>query len=140
MSKYRQENPELVREYQRWYRQEHKEDKRKYMYKYRQDHKDDNREYKRLHNLSRKQKMRELECDLTKDDIAFIFLIQNGKCPSCGKLLENYHIDHIIPVSKGGGLTRTNVQLLCPYCNHSKHDKTIDYLGNYLTGRFATTT
>jgi 5-methylcytosine-specific restriction endonuclease McrA len=70
--------------------------------------------------------------DLTKKDIEFLYKLQDGICVSCRKSLDNYHIDHIIPVSKGGGLTLSNVQLLCPFCNQSKNDKTINYLYTYL--------
>ena len=44
-----------------------------------------------------------------------------GKCAKCGgrKSLE---YDHIIPVSKGGGNTVRNIELLCEECNRKKRD------------------
>ena len=48
-----------------------------------------------------------------------------------------YTIDHIRPVSKGGGLVLDNVQLLCKSCNSIKHDKNILFrqpLPNLLVG------
>jgi 5-methylcytosine-specific restriction endonuclease McrA len=33
------------------------------------------------------------------------------------------HIDHIIPISKGGNSDPSNLQVLCRTCNLSKHDK-----------------
>ncbi len=34
-------------------------------------------------------------------------------------------IDHIIPVSKGGKTTLSNLQVLCANCNREKSDKII---------------
>jgi len=45
-----------------------------------------------------------------------------GACVKCG-VKENLHFDHIIPVSKGGGSTAANIQLLCGSCNLKKSDK-----------------
>jgi 5-methylcytosine-specific restriction endonuclease McrA len=52
------------------------------------------------------------------------FLIQNQKlCYWCDKELNGkFHIDHIIPLSKGGGHTENNVVLSCRPCNASKHN------------------
>jgi len=32
------------------------------------------------------------------------------------------HFDHIIPVAKGGGNTKKNIQILCQTCNLKKAD------------------
>jgi len=42
-----------------------------------------------------------------------------GKCAICGSR-ENLEYDHIIPVSKGGGNTTRNIELLCEKHNRSK--------------------
>lgn len=72
---------------------------------------------------------RESECTLTLEQWDKIVLNQDGKCAMCGKKFcksRPPEKDHIIPVSKGGGLTYENVQALCRSCNSSKCNK-IDY-------------
>jgi len=40
---------------------------------------------------------------------------------------DNFHIDHIRPVSKGGTNDYCNLQILCEHCNHSKYTEIADY-------------
>lgn len=44
-------------------------------------------------------------------------------CAECGAAGE--HIDHIIPISRGGRHSIGNLQMLCAKCNLSKHNKTM---------------
>lgn len=49
------------------------------------------------------------------------------RCVCCGKQLQRLTVDHVIPLSKGGRNTISNLQPLCRSCNSKKHDKAIDY-------------
>ena len=47
-------------------------------------------------------------------------------CQNCGKYMPDevgLHVDHIIPISKGGKTVPSNLQVLCSKCNGSKSNK-----------------
>lgn len=45
---------------------------------------------------------------------------QNYRCAITNQYLESYHIDHIIPLAKGGQHTIDNIQMVLPSVNLSK--------------------
>ena len=49
-------------------------------------------------------------------------------CTKCGKSFRkgDMDIDHIVPQSKGGGSSRSNLQCICKHCNRSKQDDMTD--------------
>ena len=50
----------------------------------------------------------------------------NYTCQICGKYMPDeigLHIDHIVPISKGGKSVASNLQVLCSKCNGSKGSK-----------------
>jgi len=61
-------------------------------------------------------------------------------CEKCKEgCFDKYHIDHIIPLSKGGSNDYNNLQLLCAHCNLSKHITTADYRLNSLVMNWGVT-
>jgi len=62
---------------------------------------------------------------ITKSFLDEMYRLQNQKCAYCGCDLNESgkHLDHIIPISKGGLHTTNNVHWTCPACNLSKGDK-----------------
>ena len=62
---------------------------------------------------------------------------QGGKCNACENEMRivDFHIDHIIPVKKGGSDTRENYQLLCGHCNITKGDRPMEYLRTKIAKR-----
>jgi 5-methylcytosine-specific restriction endonuclease McrA len=51
---------------------------------------------------------------------------QNGRCfYCCIPLWTRFHLDHMIPKSKGGKNTPDNFAFTCEYCNLAKNDKSI---------------
>jgi hypothetical protein len=62
--------------------------------------------------------------------------VQNGECYYCHAPLQNkYHVDHRIPVSRGGGDGPENLACACPTCNMRKGAKTDVYFIALLEGR-----
>lgn len=56
----------------------------------------------------------------------FIFKRDEYKCLKCHNA-DRLAIDHIIPISKGGKNTLSNLQTLCTSCNSKKSDTYKDY-------------
>lgn len=59
----------------------------------------------------------------TAQDIQSQYERQRGKCYWCHKKLVEYHIDHVMPLSRGGSNAPDNIVIACPLCNMQKHDK-----------------
>src|SRR5665647_1750114 len=62
----------------------------------------------------------------TVDELNALFEQQEGFCFYCGELLyasfeTTFHIDHKIPLSRGGSNNIENIALSCAACNLSKH-------------------
>lgn len=60
----------------------------------------------------------------TQHDIDLQYKSQKGLCWWCGIELEGkFHVDHRIPLSKGGNDSPGNIVISCPHCNLSKNSK-----------------
>ncbi len=80
-----------------------------------------NRAAYRVYHLNRK---RRLAGKLSPGIVNELMDRQRGRCVYCCVSLSiGYHVDHVMPAALGGTNTDDNVQLLCPPCNMSKHDK-----------------
>lgn len=61
---------------------------------------------------------------LPRGTVARLLKAQRGCCPICRQALKGkYHLDHIIPLARGGKHVPWNVQLLCIPCNLRKSAK-----------------
>lgn len=61
---------------------------------------------------------------LMRSDVIAQYHAQGGKCWWCGTPVgDNYHVDHRIPLSKGGANTPDNICISCPTCNMRKYNK-----------------
>lgn len=76
---------------------------------------------------NRKARIRNACGTHTAADIDQLFKLQKGRCanPKCRKRLSvgQFHIDHIVPIARGGSNDRRNLQLMCAHCNQAKHSK-----------------
>jgi 5-methylcytosine-specific restriction endonuclease McrA len=64
---------------------------------------------------------------LSKGIVVKLMISQRWRCACCLEPFgKAYHIDHIVPLSRGGTNTDENVQLLLPTCNLQKSTKTFE--------------
>ena len=122
---WRKENPDKVREIKKKGYAKHREKSLAYSKSWQQA----NKAAVAAHSSKRRAIKRGAEGSYTAKDVDKIFEAQKGVCANCTKKLvksgkNRYHVDHIIPLAKGGSNWPSNLQCLCPYCNQSKSDKT----------------
>jgi len=72
--------------------------------------------------------------DLTKVDWQEVLQTFNYRCAYCHKESNHMEKDHIIPLSRGGNHTKSNIVPACRSCNSRKHDKTLLEYVVYLGG------
>lgn len=64
---------------------------------------------------------------LSQGLIQKLLKLQRGKCACCGKPLgKDYHLDHRVPLARGGAHADENMQLLTSKCNMQKGAKNFD--------------
>lgn len=69
----------------------------------------------------------------SKEDIAELFDLQDGRCAYCGMPVINYQIDHIRPLSRNGSNDPSNLAIACKSCNASKKDKMLwEWQGRFI--------
>lgn len=67
------------------------------------------------------------ECGITGGMLAMWIRDQQKICFYCrSDCTETFHVDHFLPLSKGGAHVLTNLRIACPSCNLHKHAKTPD--------------
>ena len=83
-----------------------------------------------LDNVKKRQKQREskeYQRRIMTDSLRYDIMKRDGfHCVLCGRGAEDgvkLHVDHIIPVSKGGKTVPENLRTLCENCNLGKRDK-----------------
>lgn len=129
------DNIEAKREYARQYYRENSEKALAQQAIYTKQWRRDHPEAHRAQLAKRRARINASERHYTADDITQQRLAQTDKrgymrCWWCGKPIEGeYHIDHIIPLARGGSNAPENICLAHPKCNQSKGTKTPQDLG-----------
>lgn len=86
---------------------------------YLSDWRKQNKEKVALYAARRKSKKKENGLnDLTAQQVRDLFISHNF-CEYCGRL-DNLSLEHIVPISRGGQNTLSNVTIACKGCNSSK--------------------
>ena len=83
-----------------------------------------NRDKCRAYCLNYLSRLKGAEGTFNETHIQAILEQQSYRCagPHCRiDLLRSYHVDHIIPLARGGTNWPDNLQILCKDCNQSKH-------------------
>lgn len=66
---------------------------------------------------------------LSASTVRDLYLESGGRCAWCGTSVHSgrrgWHLDHIVPVSKGGTNARRNLAVTCPTCNPRKKDRSL---------------
>ena len=63
------------------------------------------------------------EGSYTGKNVKELYESQGGQCVYCGRdISQGYHVDHVVPLSRGGSNGPENLALACPKCNCSKND------------------
>jgi 5-methylcytosine-specific restriction endonuclease McrA len=136
-AEHREECQQRDREYHAAHREERNAKARQWAAEHVEERKAWGEEYRRKNleaikarNRNRYAQLRSLEGTHTAADIEDLFTVQGGKCAGCKKPLrksgksKTFHVDHVMPVIRGGSNDASNLQLLCPRCNIQKKAKT----------------
>lgn len=88
------------------------------------------------YHVNRKAKLKKAEGSFDAGDIGRMMESQNCMCSACGADLDDtgFHVDHVVPLAKGGSNWPSNLQLLCPPCNLGKGTKSNEEWLATLTG------
>lgn len=132
---WREANPEKTKEFGRIYYRDNRERllKRAHLH-YRQNReryaemarrwRKENPNKVRFYRRRREALERGADGSHTLKEVESLYGQQQGKCFHCGADISNgYHVDHWMPLSRGGSDYIKNIRLLCPPCNLSKNNK-----------------
>lgn len=79
------------------------------------------------HESEEKRQTKEFQRKIMTDSLRYDIMKRDGfRCVLCGRTPNDgikLHVDHIIPVSRGGKTEYSNLRTLCNTCNMGKRDK-----------------
>ncbi len=122
---------DIIRARNRRWREANKEKVYAAIGRYHQDHPEVARAAKRRWKLRNPEAVRTasrareiLRGKLSPGLVAKLRALQRGRCPCCGLPLgSRFHLDHIIPLARGGEHADHNMQLMRDICNMQKSKK-----------------
>ena len=134
-AEYRESNRKLLADKQKEYYRENKEECIEYQKKYRAYNKERIRDYWKMYrateqgktvkrNSNHKRRTLTKNGDVTVQQLKELYLTAKN-CYWCNTKLNknNTHLDHLMPLSKGGEHTLSNLVISCPTCNLQKNAK-----------------
>ena len=80
----------------------------------------------RKNTSTRRARVKKLLADFTEEQWKKCLIEFDNECAYCGKKSDNLHQEHVIPVSKQGDYTVSNIVPACKRCNTSKLNKEME--------------
>ena len=121
---YRSENAEIYRQATRKYRRANPEKVDKLRRAWDKANPEKRRHINSVAGSVRRARERDAPGGHTFRDIESKLELQGGKCYYCKRELKRMHIEHKIPLARGGTNWPANIAIACPRCNRKKHVKT----------------
>lgn len=120
-SRYQRENRERRQEWARASRRRNPERYRGYWRSWAEA----NPELVRLCHMLRQERIKNnpQNAEVTPRDVRRLINRYSGCCAYCGVKAESLHLDHVIPVARGGRTAIGNLLPACERCNLTKHSK-----------------
>lgn len=117
---WRAANPDRVKENRRLWSEGHRDQERSNTAAWKKANPEHNRALSQAYRASKLK----ASGSFGPDEIVQLLEKQRSKCVNCkASIKHKRHIDHIMPLSRGGSNGIKNIQLLCPSCNSSKNAK-----------------
>jgi 5-methylcytosine-specific restriction endonuclease McrA len=132
--KYHANHSEIRKYMNEWQRGEKSKE---YQRNYYHSHRDKFRIKDKIHNARRRSAGYLTKSDVQKIYEDNILLYGALTCYLCNEKIEfgKDHLDHKMPISKGGITEISNMGVACPSCNLRKNNKTVDEFMEVLNGR-----
>lgn len=128
---WREANPEKVVESSHKYRDANREERNKQAREYHKKIYEEQPERFRIYQHNRRAREAGNGGSFTVDELQTLLDVQEALCFYCGRLLFEsfdltFHIEHKVPISRGGTNYIENIALSCVECNLKKHTKTAE--------------
>lgn len=132
-ARWNKENRVKTREYQKKWRLSHPEEYKAWNDAWNDANRDKSRDYARINAHKRRTYKSKSEESFTVNEWRQMKETYCNTCLSCKKQEPEITLsaDHIIPLSKGGSNSISNIQPLCTRCNSRKGTKTIDFRDSF---------
>lgn len=121
------------REWRRLYRRAYYERRKTELQAYNREWMRKHREQMAHYGQIYRSRKAALPHSLTRTQWVEILEEYGHRCAYCGKEGKQFHKEHKIPVSRGGGYTRDNIVPACGSCNSRKSNKTPEEFAAYLS-------
>lgn len=128
--RWRDQNPDKVKSYTfKYYYDNREREKQKARRQY-QKNKPYYIAYAKQATAKRRAIIAQADGSFSSADIRGLYAEQEGRCFYCGipiylELSGDVHVDHVIPISRGGSNSVDNLVCACASCNLSKKDKLV---------------